>query len=122
MATYTKEFLSNSSNGRPILVAGTNTGTATSIHFTSTSNTNIDEVWLYGVNTNVDTQILYIEFGSNTSPNDLIPITMKPNDGLYVCIPGLPLRGTGTATSNIKAYASTANVISVTGYVNRIEP
>jgi hypothetical protein len=120
MATYTKELLSNSSSGRPILVTGTNTATATSIHVTSSSNTNIDEVWLYATTNAVS--VLSIEFGSNTNPNDVIPITMEANQGVYICVPGLILKGNGSAGSNITAFASTANVVRVTGYVNRIAP
>lgn len=122
MATYSKEFLTNSSAGRPILVAGTNTATATFVHVTGTSNTTIDEVWLYAINSNISQQTLSIEFGGNTSPNDIIPVAIAPREGMYICVPGVPLTGTGTASSNIKAFATVANVITISGYVNRIIP
>jgi hypothetical protein len=122
MATYTKELFTNSSAGRPILVAGTNTTTATFVHVTGTSNTIIDEVWLYAVNSNTAQQTLSIEFGGSTSTNDIIPVAINPSEGMYICIPGVPITGNGTASSNIKAFATVANAIIISGYINRIEP
>jgi hypothetical protein len=35
-------------------------------------------------------------------------------------VPGLMLTGTGSAAVNVRAFAASANVISIGGYVNRI--
>jgi hypothetical protein len=122
MATFTKEFLSGSDGGRPIKLTGTNTNASVLIHTTGTSNTVIDEVWLYVNNRDSVTRTAHIQFGGSTEPDDVISVGIEANAGLFVAAPGLPLTGTGSASRNVKAYASTANVISVTGYVNRITP
>jgi hypothetical protein len=35
-------------------------------------------------------------------------------------VPGLILTGTGSAANTVAAYAATTNVITISGYVNRI--
>jgi hypothetical protein len=122
MATFTKEFLSGSDGGRPIKLTGTNTNASVLIHTTGTSNTVIDEVWLYAVNRDSVDRTAYIQFGGTTEPDDLLTIAIEPNSGLYVASAGLPLTGTGSSGRTINAYASAANVVSVVGYINRIEP
>ena len=47
-------------------------------------------------------------------------ITIPSLSGLTLIVPGLILAGTGSAGNVIAAYAGTANVITVSGYVNRI--
>ena len=49
MSTFDKLILSGSTNGRGIAVVATAT-TGTTIHATGTSNTTLDEVWLYANN------------------------------------------------------------------------
>lgn len=121
MATFSKELLSGSTNGRAILVAATATP-GTTIHATGTSSTIIDEVWLYAMNTDTTDRKLTIEYGGTTSPNDLIEFTVKAESGLYLMVPGLVLTGTGSAANTIRAFAATTNVITISGYVNRITP
>jgi hypothetical protein len=122
MATFTKEFLSGSDGGRPIKLTGTNTNASVLIHTTGTSNTVIDEVWLYVNNRDSVTRTAHIQFGGTTEPDDVISVGIEANAGLYIATAGLPLTGTGSAGRTINAYASAANVVSVTGYVNRITP
>lgn len=121
MATFSKEILSGSTQGRGILVAATATA-GTTIHATGTSTAIEDEVWLYAVNSSTNSVKLTIEFGGTTSPNDLIEFTVLPEDGLYLIVPGLILTGTGSAANTVRAFAGTASVISIFGYVNRITP
>jgi hypothetical protein len=121
MATYSKELLSGSTGGRPIKVGATATP-GTTIHATGTSSTTVDEVWLYAMNTDTTDRKLTIEFGGVTSPDDLIEVEVPAEDGLLLLVPGLPLTGTGSATREIKAFAATTNVITISGYVNRITP
>lgn len=121
MATFSKQKLSGSTNGRMIKVVQTAT-TGTTIHATGTSATIIDEVWLYAVNSSTSDVKLTIEYGGTTSPDDLIEFTVKAENGLYLLVPGLILTGTGAAATNVTAFAGTANVISIGGYVNRITP
>lgn len=121
MATFSKERLSGSTNGRMVLVAATATA-GTLIHATGTSATIIDEVWLYAVNSSASNVKLTVEYGGVTDPNDLIEFTVPAESGLYLIVPGLILTGTGSAANNVRAFAGTTNVISIAGYVNRITP
>lgn len=114
-----KTLLSGSTNGMPIKVVATAT-TGTTIHATGTSSSIIDEVWLYATNTSASTTNLTIEFGSTTAPDQNIVISIPSKSGLSICIAGLTLTGTGSAARTITAFAATANVINIVGYVNRI--
>ena len=119
MATFSKHILSGSTNGRLIKVAATAT-TGTTIHATGTSNSILDEIWLYAVNSDTTDRKLTIEFGGTSSPDDLIEFTVKAENGLYLIVPGLILRGTGSAATTVTAFCATTNVVSIGGYVNRI--
>jgi hypothetical protein len=119
MATFTKLHLSGSTGGRPIKVAQTATA-GTTIHTTGTSSSNLDEIWLYANNTDTTDRKLTIEYGGVSSPDDLIEITIPAEAGLVLVIPGLLLSGDGSSARLVRAFAATANVINITGYVNRI--
>jgi hypothetical protein len=119
MATFTKLHLSGSTGGRPIKVAETATA-GTTIHTTGTSSSNLDEIWLYASNTDTTDRKLTIEYGGVSSPDDLIEITIPAEAGLVLVIPGLLLSGDGSSARLVRAFAATANVINITGYVNRI--
>jgi hypothetical protein len=119
MANFTKLHLSGSTGGRPIKVAQTATA-GTTIHTTGTSSSNLDEIWLYASNTDTTDRKLTIEYGGVSSPDDLIEITIPAEAGLVLVIPGLLLSGDGSSARLVRAFAATANVINITGYVNRI--
>jgi len=122
MATYTKTLLSGSSQGQPITVVQT-ASTGTTIHATGTSSTTIDEVWLYANNTSTSPVLLTVQFGGTGSVQHAKPITLAPQSGDVLIVAGLPLTGTGggSPTANtIYAFAATASVITISGYVNRI--
>jgi hypothetical protein len=114
-----KEKLSGSTGGMPIKVVATAT-TGTTIHATGTSASVIDEVWLYATNTSSASVNLTIEFGNTTAPDGNIILAIPSKSGLSICVTGLILIGTGAAARTITAFASSANVINVMGYVNRI--
>ena len=118
MATFAKQTLSGSTDGKAIKVAATATP-GTTIHTGSSTATTLDEVWLYAMNTDTTDRKLTIEWGGVTSPDDLIEYTVKAESGLYLIVPGLVLKGNATPLV-IRAFAATANVITITGYVNRI--
>lgn len=122
MATFTKIPLSFSTNGRGIkLVATASLGT--NVHSTGTSNTAIDEVWLYAANANTSPNLVTLEFGANTVPDDTIKVTVSAQAGLQLLIPGLILTGiNSTASRTITAYANSASIVELFGYVNRITP
>lgn len=119
MATFSKQILSGSTNGAPIKVAAT-ASTGTTVHATGTSNSILDEIWLYAYNSAATSVVLTIQYAGTTSPDNDIKITMPSQSGLTLILPGLVLRGTGSAATTVYAYAGTANVITLSGYVNRI--
>lgn len=114
-----KQILSGSTGGMPIKVVATAT-TGTTIHATGISASVIDEVWLYATNTSSASVNLTIEFGSTTAPDQNIILAIPSKSGLSICVTGLILVGTGAAARTITAFASSANVINIMGYVNRI--
>ena len=118
MATFSKQILSGSTDGKQIKVAATATA-GTLIHTGSTTTTTLDEVWLYAMNTDSTDRKLTIEWGGVASPDDLIEYTVKAENGLYLIVAGLLLKGNATAL-NVRAFAATADVICISGYVNRI--
>jgi len=118
MATFSKIALSGSTDGRLIKVAATATA-GTTIHTGSTTTTTFDEVWLYAVNSDTTDRKLTIEFGGTSSPDDLIEQTITAESGLLLVVPGLVIKGNATALV-VRAFAATANVVMIGGYVNRI--
>jgi hypothetical protein len=120
MATYSKQLLTNSSQGQPIIVVAT-TSTGTTIHSTGTSSSIIDEVWLYATNTSTAAVALTIQYGGTGSVQNAITLTIPAQSGLTLVVPGLILTGTGAASTSIYAYAGTASVVTISGYVNRVQ-
>ena len=121
MATFSKQLFSGSTQGKAIKVAATTSGSAgTTIHATGTSATTIDEVWLYAYNSSSSSVTLTIQWGGVTAVDNEIKLAIPSTSGLTLVIPGLILTGTGSAANTIAAYAGTTNVITVSGYVNRI--
>lgn len=113
MATYSKVKLSGGTDGKNIKVAATSTP-GTTIH--TAHATDLDEIWLYAVNSDTSARKLTIEFGGTSSPDDLIELTIQPESGLVLVVPGLVL----TNSLVVKAFAASANLVLINGYVNRI--
>ena len=113
MATFSKQLLSGSTNGKQIKVAATATA-GTTIH--TAHATDLDEIWIYAVNSSASSVKLTIEYGEATAPDGNIEVTVLPEAGLVTIVPGLILTGSLV----VKAFAGTANVIMLSGYVNRI--
>ena len=118
MATFTKLALSGSTDGRMIKVAQTATA-GTTIHTGSTTATTFDEIWLYAVNSSTSSVKLTIEWGGVSSPDDLIELSISAESGLVLVSAGLVIKGNATPLL-VRAFAATANVINIAGYVNRI--
>lgn len=115
MATYSKHKFSNSSYGAPIIVYGTSSQQPTEIHSTQTSQSILDEVWLYASNSaSVSVSLTVILEYSEIS------LTIPSNSGLTLVIPGLIISGNGQGATLVSAFSPTAGVISISGYVNRI--
>lgn len=118
MATFAKQTLSGSTDGRGIKVAATATA-GTTIHTGSSTATTFDEIWLYAVNTDTTARKLTIEWGNTSSPDDLIEISIPAESGLTLLVPGLVIKGNATPLV-VRAFAASANVVVIHGYVNRI--
>lgn len=119
MATYTKQILSGSTDGKAILIAATATA-GTLLHTGSTTVTTLDEIWLYANNTSASNVKLTVEWGDATTPTGLIEVTVLAEAGLVNITPGLLIKGNASALT-VRAFAATTNVITVHGFVNRIE-
>ena len=115
MATYSKVKLSESTSGKNVKVVATATA-GTTIHTAVAGASDLDEIWLYACNTDSSDRKLTIEWGGTTSPDDLTEGTLTAEAGWVLVVPGLLLNGGLT----IKAWAGTANVVNINGYVNRI--
>ena len=118
MATFSKITLSGSTDGRMVKVAATATA-GTTLHTGSATATTYDEIWLYAVNSSASSVKLTIEWGSVSSPDDLIELSVPAESGLYLIAPGLIIKGNATPLV-VAAFAATTNVINIVGYVNRI--
>jgi hypothetical protein len=115
MATFSKVLLSGSTDGKAIKVAATATA-GTTIHTAGSGTSNRDEIWLYAVNSSTSSVKLTIEWGEATAPDGNIEQTIAAESGLYLVVPGLLLQNSLV----VKAFAATANVICIHGFVNRI--
>lgn len=114
-ATFSKVKLSGSTSGRGIKVAQSAT-LGTTIH--TAHATSLDEIWLWAINDSTSaTKLLTVEFGGVTDPDDLITATIPiQGAGPVLVVPGLILTG-GLVCS---AFAATANLVVLFGFVNRI--
>ena len=118
MATITKRVFSASTNGRGISVTGT-AATGTLIHTSVTGTTSHDEVYAYAYNSATVSKVLTVEWAQSTGQaGQAVKFTVPSQDGHYLIIPGLPLTG----GRRMRAYAATASVITIHGFVNRIVP
>ena len=115
MATFSKQLLSGSTDGKAIKVVQTATA-GTTVH--TAHATALDEIWLYAVNSSASSVKLTIEYGEEAAPDGNIELTIAAESGLTLVIPGLLLRNSLV----VKAFAATTNVVMIHGYVNRITP
>lgn len=116
MASYTKNKLSGSTNGKAIRVSGTSTSTAVTVHQAVTGTANWDEIWIYANNTSATAAKLTLEWGTTTAIDGNIELTVSAESGLVLVIPGIILQN----SLLVKAFAATADVILLTGYVHNI--
>jgi len=115
MAT-TKRKLSASTDGRGITVTGT-AASGTIIHTSISGTSTIDEVWVWAHNTATVSKLLTVEWARSTGQaGQLTRFTVPARDGLYLIVPGLPLQN----TRQVRAFAATASIITIHGYVHRI--
>ena len=116
MATFTKVLLSGSTNGKGVKIAATATA-GTLIHTAVAGTSSLDEVWLYANNTSATAVKLTLEWGEATAPDGHIEVNIgAEGTGMILVAPGILLQN-GLV---VRAFAGTANVLNIFGYVNRI--
>lgn len=116
MATFSKAKLSGSTDGLPIKVAATAIGSADTIHTAVAGTDNFDEIWIWAVNNSSSAIKLTICWGGATDVDHTIEYTVAAEEGLKMIIPGLILQNAKV----VKAFAATANQITILGFVNKI--
>lgn len=114
----TRILLSGSTNGKPIKVTGTATGASVTVHTAVTGVEQIDTVYLWASNTSASAATITIEWGGTTDPDNLLVkgYSIAANSGLTLLASGIPLNNALV----IKAFAGTANVLNLHGYVVRM--
>ncbi len=113
---FKKRSLSASTDGRGIKIGATATpGTLIHTALDSAAVNEWDEITLRAVNTSASPVKLTIEWGGAISPDDLIELTIPTESGFTDVIPGHVLQN----GAEVRAFAATADVIVIHGYVNR---
>lgn len=115
MATYSRELLSGSTDGMPNKVTAIATPGDT-IHTAHASAK--DELYLWVSNLHSAAVTLTLEWGGATDPDDLLVklLSIPANSPPIPVASGLVL----TNAKVVKAFASVADKLVITGYVNRI--
>jgi hypothetical protein len=117
MATAVKRILSGSTDGKPIKIVQTATaGTLIHTAIAGTTPGTYDEIWLWAFNSHSSAITLTIEFGGASAPDQNIVISIPAQSGLIPIMPGLILQNGLT----VKAFAGSANLVTVMGFVNSI--
>lgn len=116
MATMSKLMLSESPDGDGINITTLSPidGTDTAIHTAVTGTTDKDLVTLFAYNDHTSAVVLHIKWGDTT---DSIKISVPSQAGLICVTADLPISDANTIT----ASAATVDVITIYGYVNRID-
>jgi hypothetical protein len=117
MATYARNLLSGSTNGKPIPVAATATP-GTTIHTAVSGTSSFDEIYMWVSNVTGSAATLTIEWGGTTDPgNHSVKSLSIPANSVPIPIM------TGQVLNNglvVKAFSGTGSALNITGYVNSI--
>jgi hypothetical protein len=117
MATAAKRKLSGSTDGAAVKVAATATaGTLIHTAVAGTTAGTFDEVWAWAYNGHTAAVTLTLEFGGVGVPDHNIIVTLAAKSGLQLVIPGLILQNSKV----VRAFASVADVVTISGFVNSI--
>lgn len=117
MASYSRQLLSASANGRAIPVAATATP-GTAAHVAQAGTTGYDEIYLWVSNVTNAARLLTIEWGGTGNPADHLvhQLSIPANSPPIPVITGQVLQ----AGLTVALFADAANALNVTGFVNRI--
>jgi hypothetical protein len=122
MATYSKiafQPAGTTGTGLGIPVTATSIASPTTIHTAASVAATIDEVWIYAQNYDTVARKVSVLFGGVSAGDNEIEITIQPESGLTLVVPGLILMGNASAKV-VKAYAATGTSIVLYGYVTRV--
>ena len=111
MPSYTPVIPSGSISGRLIQIADT----STVLHDSTTSSSNMDEVFIYVNNTSASDVEITMEIEGTAAANQVID-TIPAKAGFVLMLPGMRCNG----TTDIDAKAGTTNVCNALVIVNRI--
>jgi hypothetical protein len=115
---YRKRKLSESDKGRGIKVAATSSpGTLIHTALSNIAANDWDEITLRAVNSSSTAVKLTIEWGGTSSPDDLIEVTIPAESGFSDVV----LAHVLNEGAEVRAFAATADVIIIHGFVNRYE-
>lgn len=115
MTTFSKHFLSASTNGKQIVLTSSSSP-GTLIHTAVSGTSAMDEVWLYATNMSAASSAkLTIQWGEAATPG-YIEIFLTPESGYTLIVPGLIIQN----GLEIRAFTDTINFVNINGYVNRI--
>ena len=117
MAVVTKRKFSGSTDGLPVKIVATATaGTTVHTAVAGTTGGTYDEIWIWAYNGHTADVTLTIEYGGATVPDQNIVQVIPFKQGLFLVVPGLILQN-GLV---VKAFASVANVVTLSGYSNNM--
>ena len=116
MASYTKQLLSASINGQPIVINTTSSLSQNTIHTSIASSNAYDEIYIYASNQSLSNIQLTICWGNTGSDNQILS-TITPQSGRMLICDGMLLNNGYT----VYAYAASTGSVLIDGFVNRIE-
>ncbi len=119
MATYSRQLLSGSTNGKVVGVAAVATP-GTLLHTALAGTSGFDELYLWASNTSGGAVLLTIEFGGVGDPTDHIvkQLSIPANSPPIPIVTGQVLQNSLVARAFVDA--GNASKINISGYVNRI--
>lgn len=122
MPSAIRTNLSGSTDGKPIKINASSGASGTLIH-TATSNATPgaggiwDEIWLWAYNSGAtQPQQVTIEFGGTTSPDNEVKQQIPALSGAWLVCSGTILQNSKV----VRAFASNANIVTISGFVNRV--
>ena len=119
MSVFTKAHLSGSTDGKGILI--TTIATPGDLIHTAVAGVvenTFDEVWLWAYTGHVAALIVTVEFGGVIAPDNSIVMSIPYKAGPVPIVPGFILQN-GLL---VRVFCASANLVTITGFVNQIRP
>ena len=115
--TETRIGFSAATNGATMTVNTTSAFSPMTVHTAGPGVYNWDDIWIWAANTDTVSRTISLYFGAHSSVGDQVVgnYDLPPGGAPVLICPGLFLQNSGV----VEAYASIANKINLTGYVNR---